>query len=195
MKLVIGLGNPEPKYDLTRHNIGFLLLDRFSSQLDASWQEKSKFKALTAEVHIGGEKALLVKPTTYYNLTGEAVRALVDFYKLTPATDIVVLHDELALPFGTLRTRLDGSDAGNNGIKSLIGHLGSEFARIRVGIAPHDTAHKQDAVDFVLGKFTMAEQKSLDDIAHHALEFIENFVHKEKEFAPRSVRIQKDQPE
>lgn len=190
MKLIIGLGNPEPKYDLTRHNVGFLLLDHVAEQLGGSWQLKPKFKAVTAEVTIGGEKALLMKPTTYYNLTGEAARAALDFYKLSAAQDILVLHDELALPFGTLRTRLDGSDAGNNGIKSLIAHIGDNFARIRVGIA-NDHSGQQDASDFVLGRFSQQEQEQTGEVARHALDFIEHFVHQEKEFAPTSVRIQK----
>lgn len=192
MKLIVGLGNPEPKYDLTRHNVGFLLLDHVAEQLGASWQPKPKFKAITAEVTIGGEKALLMKPTTYYNLTGEAARAALDFYKLSPAQDVLVLHDELMLPFGTLRTRLEGSDAGNNGIKSLIAHLGSQFARIRIGIA-NDRSTQQDASDFVLSRFTPQEQAQIGEVARHALDFIEHFVHQEKEFAPTSVRIQKDQ--
>lgn len=195
MKLVIGLGNPESKYDLTRHNVGFLLLDHITEHLHASWQSRPKFKGEVAEAEIGGEKVLFLKPSTYYNLSGEAARAIVDFYKLSAAQDVLVLHDELALPFGTLRTRLSGSDAGNNGIKSLIAHLGQDFARIRVGI-DNDTKPRQDAVDFVLDRFTKAEQGDLHTtITNHALTFIEDFVHQDKEFAPTSVRIQKDQLE
>ncbi len=193
MKLIIGLGNPEPQYDLTRHNVGFLLLDRLAAELELSWQPKPKFKGVVAEGVIGGEKALLLKPSTYYNLSGEAARAVVDFYKLAPAQDVLVLHDELALPFGTLRTRLGGSDAGNNGIKNLIAHLGMDFARIRVGIANESSA-ALPAMDFVLGRLTSTELAGIPDIARHALKFIEDFVHHEKEFAPTSVRLAKDQP-
>ncbi len=193
MKLIIGLGNPESKYDLTRHNVGFLLLDYVAEQLGASWQDKPKFKGVVAEVNIGDEKAILLKPTTYYNLSGEAARALADFYKLSADHDVLVLHDELALPFGTLRTRLSGSDAGNNGIKSVIAHLGPNFARIRIGIA-NDHSDRIHAADFVLSRFTSEEQKAMGDVAAHALTFIEDFVHQEKEFAPTSVTVQKDQP-
>ena len=189
MKLLVGLGNPESKYDLTRHNVGFLMLDLIAEQLGANWQPKPKFKGVIAEATIGGEKALLLKPTTYYNLTGEATRAVMDFYKLSAAEDVLVLHDELALPFGTLRTRLAGSDAGNNGIKSLIAHIGPQFARIRVGIAS-EHATRQDAADFVLGTFTASEQQALGSIAEQALNFVEHFVHHEKEFAPTSIRIE-----
>ncbi len=193
MKLVAGLGNPESKYNLTRHNVGFLLLDHVAEQLGATWQDKAKFKGAIAETAVDGKKVLLLKPTTYYNLTGEAVKAISDFYKLNPAQDILILHDELALPFGTLRTRLSGSDAGNNGIKSLIAHLGPDFARIRVGIA-NELAVRQDAADFVLSRFTHEEQAAMGDVARHVLSFIEDFVHHEKEFSPTSVKIQKDQP-
>lgn len=188
MKLIIGLGNPEPRYDNTRHNVGFLLLDRVAAQHGTTWQEKSKFKAVIAEITIASEKALLLKPTTYYNLSGEAVRAVSDFYKLQAATDILVLHDELALPFGTLRTRLSGSDAGNNGIKSVIQHVGADFARIRVGIA-NELAERADAADFVLGRFTADELAAMDALAEHTYEFIEDFVHHEKTFDPTSRNV------
>lgn len=188
MKLIVGLGNPEPIYDLTRHNIGFLLLDHAAQQLKAPWRHQPKFKAIIAEAVIGGEKTILLKPTTYYNLSGEAVRAALNFYKIT-AQDVLVLHDELALPFGTLRTRLGGSDAGNNGIKSIIAHLGTDFARIRAGIA-NDHAATQDAADFVLSRFTPHEQKQLEKLAQQSLSFIEDFVHHEREFAPTSIKLQ-----
>ncbi len=192
MKLIVGLGNPESKYDFTRHNVGFLLLDHIVDQLGASWHDKAKFKGIVAETTIGDEKALLLKPTTYYNLTGEAAEAVVDFYKLRADRDVLVLHDELALPFGTLRTRLNGSDAGNNGVKSMIVRLGPDFSRIRVGIA-NERLDQQDAATFVLNRFTQNEQEQMGELATHALRFIEDFVHQEKEFAPTSVKIQKDQ--
>lgn len=189
MKLIVALGNPESNYDLTRHNVGFLLLDHVAAQLGATWQPKPKFKGEIAEVVIGGEKAILLKPTTYYNLVGESARAVVDFYKLSPQQDVLALHDELALPFGTLRTRLGGSDAGNNGIKSLIAHLGPDFARIRIGIA-NPLSSQRDAADFVLSRFNPEEQRALDDIATHALDFIDHFVHQQKEFSPTSITVE-----
>jgi peptidyl-tRNA hydrolase, PTH1 family len=188
MKLIIGLGNPEPSYDKTRHNIGFLLLDGIVKRLGGSWQVKPKFKASLAETIVESEKVLFAKPSTYYNLSGEAVKAIVDFYKLDPAVDVLVLHDELALPFGTLRTRHSGSDAGNNGIKNIIAHLGEQFARIRVGIAS-ESAPSHDAADFVLSRFTNEELAQIDHLSQHAFGFVENFIHQDKEFSPTSVRI------
>lgn len=188
MKLIIGLGNPEARYDNTRHNVGFLLLDRIAAAHDAPWQEKPKFKGSIAEITIGGEKAFLLKPTTYYNLSGESARAVIDFYKLSASDDVLVLHDELALPFGTLRTRLSGSDAGNNGIKSVSQHIGQTYARIRVGIA-NDFSERMDAADFVLSRFSADELRAMNALAVHVGEFIEDFVHHAKTFDPTSKTL------
>jgi PTH1 family peptidyl-tRNA hydrolase len=175
MKLIIGLGNPESRYDGTRHNTGFFVLDELAKEHGVTWQLKEKFKAHLAE--LPGKTALLVKPTTYYNLVGESVRALADFYKIPPE-DILIIHDELALPFGTLRTREKGSDAGNNGIKSLNSHLGHTTKRLRIGIQNELTAH-MDAADFVLAKYTPSEKRELagvilPHVKTHVQKFLNN---------------------
>lgn len=174
MKLIIGLGNIGPHYEGTRHNVGFMMLDAYAAAHGLGWQTKDKFKAETAEGYIGTEKVILVKPTTYYNLSGEAALAVKQFYKID-INDTLVVHDELALPFGTIRTRIGGSDAGNNGLKSIIATVGAEVARIRVGIA-NDLSAKQDAADFVLGRFSHDEKKQLPVIQKHALEHIGAFI-------------------
>lgn len=176
MKFIVGLGNPGKQYEQTRHNTGFALLDALAGQWGAGFQEKSKFKALIAETTLKDEKVLLIKPTTFYNLVGESVRAIRDFYKCENS-DILAIHDDMALPFGTIRTRLSGSDAGNNGIKSLNQHLGQDYARIRVGIWS-DHRERIPATDFVLSTFTKKEQEALTtDLLPHiktfALEHIE----------------------
>jgi len=159
MKLIIGLGNPGPEYKQTRHNVGFLLLDTLAKEWGGEFQDKPRFKAMIAEVTVGNEKLLLIKPQTFYNLSGEAVRAIRDFYKLTN-DDILTIADEMALPFGTIRTRIGGTDAGNNGIASLIQHLGPDFARIRVGTWTEQRSGGS-ASDFVLGKLSALEQEVL----------------------------------
>lgn len=175
MKIILGQGNPESKYDGTRHNTGFAALDYYAREKDTSFLSKPKFDAEIAELSIDDEKVLLVKPTTYYNETGRAARALADFYKLEPQ-DILVIHDELALPFGTLRTREKGSSAGNNGIKSLNAHLGENYARIRVGIW-NEITDKQGAMDFVLTRFSADESDKLKtDILPKICELIDDFV-------------------
>lgn len=176
MKLIFALGNPEPKYDHTRHNVGFTVIDAYAKSHSTSWTNKSKFQAQIAEITIEGEKIILTKPTTYYNDTGISARALVDFYNLDPASDVIVIHDDLALPFGTIRTRTQGSDAGNNGIKSLNDHIGPQYLRIRIGTLTELRARTND-VDFVLSKFTAAESdKIASDIAPHAITIIESFI-------------------
>lgn len=173
MKLVVGLGNPETKYNSTRHNVGFSMLDIFADEIGAKWQHKDKFKAFVAE--LPDKSALLIKPTTYYNLVGESVQSLASFYKITPE-NILVVHDELALPFGTIRTREKGSDAGNNGMKSINQHLGDTTKRLRIG-TKNKLSEYMDSADFVLSKFTPAERKTvLKSIYPHAKIYIENFL-------------------
>ncbi len=173
MKLIIGLGNPEARYRNTRHNAGCMAIDSFAKKYDVSFALQKKFKAEVAELAIRSEKVLLLKPQTYYNLSGEAVRAAADFYKLAHE-DILVIHDELMLPFGTVRTRLGGSDAGNNGIKSINQHMGPETARIRIGVSNSTREHIDD-VNFVLGKFTSEETAKLPQIFSLVGELIEQF--------------------
>lgn len=174
MKLIVGLGNKDAHYDGTRHNVGFAVAEVFAAANNLQWQHKDKFKASVAEGMVDGEKVLLLKPSTYYNLSGEAVLAAKQFYKIDNP-DILVLHDELALPFGTIRTRRGGSDAGNNGLKSIIATIGEDVARVRIGIANEFTA-RQDAADFVLGHFSADEKKQLPTIQKHAQQCIGAFI-------------------
>lgn len=175
MKLIIGLGNPEEKYDGTRHNVGFMTLDAYTRDKGLAFQAKDKFKASIAEFTAAGEKVILAQPTTYYNLVGESGRLLADFYKIDP-TDILIVHDELALPFGVVRTRLSGSAAGNNGIKSIIEHLGESTPRLRIGIY-NDLLAASSSVNFVLGKFSKEETVLLHDtIIPKAIDLINEFI-------------------
>lgn len=162
MKLILAQGNPGVKFVETRHNVGFRALERFADDHGLHFQAKSRWNAEVAEQGSGESKILLVKPSTFYNETGQAARALVDFYHIDPR-DVLVIHDELALPFGTLRTRQRGSDAGNNGIKSLNAHLGQDYTRLRVGIANELLAHMA-AMEFVLGNFSKEEKTQLDTV-------------------------------
>lgn len=162
MKIIFAQGNPGAQYSRTRHNTGFIALDAFAASEGASWRSDSKFKAEIADFQANGEKILLVKPTSYYNETGLVARSILDFYKLDPAQDFLVIHDELALPFGTIRVREKGSDAGNNGIKSLNTHLGQDYARIRVGIWTEGRDQMDDA-DFVLSAFSATEAEQLQN--------------------------------
>lgn len=175
MKIILAQGNPGPAYIGTRHNIGWQILDDIASKLTISFRVQTKFFAEIAEATINGEKVLFVKPTTFYNETGRTARALVDFYKLTAPEDIVVIHDDLSLPFGTLRIREKGSDAGNNGIKSITSHIGEYYWRIRVGVW-HELRDQTDDVAFVLGKFDRISSQHINDTISPAVwSYIERF--------------------
>lgn len=174
MKVVFGLGNPEANYTGTRHNVGFWVLDQLAAGYDVSFKPQGKLHALVAEVSVSGQRVLFVKPTTYYNEVGRSARAIMDFYKLAPE-DFLIVHDDLALPLGTIRTRIGGSDGGSNGLKSLAAHVGGDTARLRIGVWA-DTHHGSDKVGVVLGKLSSDEQAALtaqvDIIKRIATEFI-----------------------
>ena len=161
MKLIFALGNPGKEYENTRHNIGFMALDFLKS--DQNWPEfqtKAKFKAEVSEIVFNGEKIILAKPATFYNLAGESARALTDFYQIDSGS-ILIIHDELALDFGRLRVRNGGSDAGNKGINSLSMHLKPDYWRLRIG-TNSERAAQIETSDFVLSKFSEQEKKTLE---------------------------------
>ncbi len=158
MKLIFTLGNPELKYSKTRHNVGFAIAD----SLTGDFKLQAKFFAAVAETTINGEKLLIAKPTTYYNEVGRSLNAIRAFYKISDE-DTLIIHDELALPLGTIRTRIGGSDAGNNGIKSINTHGGAATNRLRIGVRNELQGRMPDA-DFVLGNFSKVEQELLDNI-------------------------------
>ena len=169
MKLIVGLGNPGKEYERTRHNAGFDVMDEIARMASASITQK-KFKALVDKVNIGGQSVLLMKPQTYMNNSGEAVRAAMDFYHLQPQ-DLLVIYDDLDLPVGKLRLRQKGSAGGHNGIKSIIAHIGTQtFDRIRVGI---DKDPRIPTVNWVLGKIrkedAQAYQESIEQAAKAAV--------------------------
>lgn len=175
MKIIFAQGNPGLQYQTTRHNVGFMVLDDLAKKRGAEFAKKPKFHADVAELSVNGEKVFLVKPTTFYNETGQSARLLIDFYKLAPENDFLVVHDDLALPLGTIRTREKGSDAGNNGVKSLNTHIGQAHKRVRIGVYSELRDRMHDA-DFVLGSFTAAEREVLPAIIEQAELFIDAFI-------------------
>ena len=159
MKLIVGLGNPESRYDNTRHNVGFAMLDQYIAAQKIAWREQVKFHAITAHTITGSETVILAKPTTYYNDCGITARALIDFYKLS-RDDLLVIHDDIVLDFGKVRIRRGGQDAGNNGLKSLHRHIGQAFWHIRIG-ADNPRRRQIGDIDFVLSEFNRDEAQIL----------------------------------
>jgi len=175
MKIIFAQGNPGAEYTKSRHNIGFVIVDKLASNLGLKWQDSNKFKALVAETVIAGEKTLLVKPQTFYNETGQSICQIMSFYKLEPIDSLLVIHDDFALPFGTIRVRDSGSDAGNNGIKSINSCINPNYTRIRIGIWT-ELREKMNDADFVLAKFHSEESKNLQDkIVPKSIELINQF--------------------
>ena len=165
--LLVCLGNPGKEYANTRHNIGFLAADALEKRTGVKFN-KLKYRALTGEVTLGGQRVLVVKPQTYMNLSGEAVKLAGGFYKIPPER-ILVLYDDVSLPLGKLRIRASGSAGGHNGIKNIIAHLGTDaFPRIKVGVgAPQ---REDGLVDWVIGSFTASERKVVDAAIDRALD-------------------------
>lgn len=165
MKLIVGLGNPEKKYEHTRHNTGFLIISAFKSRTPdfSDWSFDKKFNAEMSEGIINNEKVLLAKPHTHMNRSGNAVASITHFYKIPPQ-DVWVIHDDLDLPLGTLRIKTGGSAAGHNGVQSIIDAVGDSFVRFRVGIAG---AKKTTAETFVLKRFGLFEKKRFQNICEH----------------------------
>lgn len=164
MKLIIGLGNPGKKYENTRHNCGFMVLDRLSEKLHVSINQ-SKFKGLYVKTKYHDEDVVLLKPQTFMNLSGESVQEIMRFFKIS-LEDIVVVYDDMDIPVGKLRLRQSGSAGGHNGIKNIIAHVGSkQFNRIRVGIDRHPY---MDVIDYVLSKFSKDEQATINEAVDKA---------------------------
>lgn len=171
MYLVAGLGNPEKKYEATRHNIGFETVDLLCHKNGIALN-KLKHKALFGEYNVGGQKVIVAKPQTYMNLSGESIRDIASFYKI-PTENIIVVCDDINIPLGNIRIRQKGSDGGHNGLKSIIYQLADDgFVRIRMGVGAPKGEH-YNLADYVLGKFSKEEIEVLTDTAQRVVEAIE----------------------
>lgn len=173
MKMIVGLGNPGTKYEQTRHNIGFTIIDTLAERLMIDL-DKQKFKSMYGFRTIEGERIILCKPLTFMNLSGEAVRPLIDYYKMD-VEQLLVIYDDLDLPPGRLRLRQKGGTGGHNGIKSIIQHLGTEdFKRLRVGIGRPDP--HESVLNHVLTSFKQDEQQAIQEATIQASEACEEWL-------------------
>lgn len=170
MKLIVGFGNPETKYNFTRHNFGFLALDFYAKIKGYEWEKTEKFDAIWFKT----KDAIFIKPQTYYNEVGHSIQAFSHFYKIAPK-DILVICDDFNLAFGKLRLRESGSAGGNNGLKSTIRELNTDqFPRLRLGTGNLELRQKLGDTDFVLGKFTATEKSELPSILKEVAGHLDN---------------------
>ena len=175
LSLVAGLGNPGSEYERTRHNLGFLTVDVLAERLRAGKLKRSrKHSALVAEARDGDDRLVLAKPQTFMNLSGRSIASLMNFYKV-PLGDVIVVHDELDLPFGVVRVKLGGGTAGHNGLRSIVPAIGSDFVRVRVGIGR--PAGRKDPVDFVLESFSKSEASEVPAIVDRAADAVLSVIH------------------
>jgi peptidyl-tRNA hydrolase, PTH1 family len=192
VKLIVGLGNPGEKYRLTPHNMGFLTVDHIAGQGGVEVRNRH-CRALTARAVIGSEPVLLAKPETFMNLSGMSVRELVAEHEIRPEADLIVIYDELDLPWGAIRIRQRGSSAGHNGMESVIGALGTqEFLRIRLGVAPDRKV--ADAMTYLLAPFRKVQLKQVDEVIDKAAEAV-NVILKEGPAAAMNRFNRKAEPE
>jgi peptidyl-tRNA hydrolase, PTH1 family len=170
VKLIVGLGNPGIEYQFTPHNIGFLTVDAIANELGAEIRNR-QCRALTARSEIGSEMVLLAKPETFMNLSGISVRELATKNEINPETDLIVIHDELDFPLGTIRIHRRRSSAGHNGVESIIGALGThDFLRIRMGVAPDRTV--EDGMSYLLSPMKKAQLKTVDEMIGAAVKAV-----------------------
>ena len=171
MKLIVGLGNPGKEYEKTRHNIGFMTIDKYADKLGVSIT-KEKYNGLYAETIINSEKVILLKPQSYINLSGEVIRRFIDFYK-NDIEDILIIHDDLDLEVGTYRVKQHGSSGGHNGLKNIELHLGTqEYKRIKIGISNNKL---MDTKDYVLGKISKEEQEKIDEVKNVVMDILDDY--------------------
>ena len=181
MFVIVGLGNPTAQYEGTRHNAGFDVIDVLAEKYNISVDAR-KCRAFCGKGVIAGQKVLLVKPQTYMNLSGESVGGIVNYYKIDPESDLLVIYDDISLDVGQLRIRKKGSAGGHNGIKSIIAHLGTTvFPRIKVGVG--EKPKNYDLADYVLGHFSKQERELMEEGYEHASDAVEQIVQGEMEAA------------
>ncbi len=181
--VIVGLGNIGKEYENTRHNIGFACVDALhdtQSEFEP-WQDKKNLFCQLSAGNFSNTKVILVKPTTFMNESGKAVRAVLDFYKI-PAAKVVVVHDELDIPFGQIRTRIGGSSAGHNGIKSVTSHNSDAYGRVRVGVMG-DKPEQMDTADYVLAHFSANEKKDLSLLKREVQSILIEFIYRGEVFA------------
>lgn len=193
MRLIVGLGNPGKDYEKTRHNVGFLVLDKLALKKDfLPWRLEGRFNAQITQTGNGEERIIFAKPQTFMNLSGEAVGKIMSYYHI-PSDDLLVIQDDIDLPFGSIRVRKEGSSGGHNGIKSIISQLGDDrFWRIKIGVGRSENS-KVSPTDYVLSKFSKTDFEKLDKILDQTGDLVLKYPKEDLE--ERTIKIQSTKSE
>ena len=174
MYIIVGLGNPGREYVGTRHNVGFLVLEKLAAKENISVLEK-KHKAIIGKGVVAGQKCILARPQTYMNLSGESVRQMLDYYKVDETSQLIVVSDDISLEPGQIRVRKKGSAGGHNGLKNIIAHLGHDsFIRVKIGVG--EKPKGWDLADYVLGRFSSRDREAVEEAADRAVEAIRTII-------------------
>jgi len=185
IQLIVGLGNPGPKYESTRHNAGFWFVDEWSRQQGFTFRTEAKFHGETAQCNVSGKDRRVFKPSTYMNRSGQAVAALAGFYRI-PLPEILVVHDEIDLPVGTVKLKRGGGHGGHNGLRDLISHLGGkDFYRLRIGV--EHPGHRDDVTDYVLQRPSKQDRALIDDAIDDGLAVLPDVLDGEIESAMQKL--------
>lgn len=188
MKFIVGLGNIGDEYQGTRHNVGFSTIDKLADKLNLSFKLETKFKGLIAQANYNGEKVILLKPTTYMNLSGEAVQQVMNFYKIN-VDDMIVICDDLDMEVGKIRFRTKGSAGGHNGLKNIIAHTGTEvFNRIKIGISRDKYI---PVVDWVLGHFNKDDQELIDQAFERVSSCLKEYILEDEDIQKLALNLTK----
>jgi len=190
LDLIVGLGNPGPKYQLTRHNAGFWFADLLARSYGAGWSQNKKLHGETAEISIAGHRIRLLKPLTYMNLSGQAVAAAVNYYKIEPE-HVLVAYDEIDLPPGRAKLKFDGSHAGHNGIRNIAEHIGTAFWRLRIGVGHPGPGRRDEVVNHVLDRASAEEEELIIGTIADAVDLVPVFIEEGAERATNRLHGRK----
>jgi len=190
LDLIVGLGNPGPKYQLTRHNAGFWFADLLARAYGAAWSQDKKLRGETSEISIAGHRIRLLKPLTYMNLSGQAVGAAVNYYKIEPE-HVLVAYDEIDLPPGRAKLKFDGGHAGHNGIRNIAEHIGTAFWRLRIGVGHPGPGRRDEVVNHVLDRASAEEEEQIIGTIADAVELVPVFIEEGAERATNRLHGRK----
>ena len=188
LRLIVGLGNPGEKYDRTRHNAGFWLLERLARRYCGQWREEKRFHGQAARIDIDGRDVYLLKPSTFMNMSGLSVAAMASYYKIAPA-ELAIAHDEIDLPPGGVRFKFGGGHGGHNGLRDIFAHLGRDFWRIRIGVG--HPGHRDQVIAYVLDRPPAEEQIRIDEAIDRALDCLPFLVAGDSERAMQALHSNK----